>query len=34
VARCLALDRLDVLVIDLGPRDERLVPYRRLDKEL
>ena len=29
VARCLSLDRVDVLVTDLDPRDERLGPYRR-----
>lgn len=28
-ARCLPLDRVDVLVTDLDPADERLDPYRR-----
>ena len=27
VARCLALDRIDILVTDLDPEDERLHPY-------
>ncbi|MFI2781260.1 DeoR/GlpR family DNA-binding transcription regulator [Streptomyces sp. ALB3] len=30
VARCLALDDVDVLVTELGPEDERLEPYRGL----
>lgn len=28
VARCLPLDRIDLLVTDLDPKDERLRPYR------
>jgi DeoR family fructose operon transcriptional repressor len=28
-ARCLPLDRIDVLVTDLDPADERLDPYRQ-----
>jgi DeoR family fructose operon transcriptional repressor len=34
VARCLGLDRVDVLVTDLDPKDERLGPYRRAVKVL
>jgi DeoR family fructose operon transcriptional repressor len=29
LARCLALDRVDLLVTDLDPKDTRLGPYRR-----
>jgi DeoR family transcriptional regulator, fructose operon transcriptional repressor len=29
-ARCLTIDRVDILVTDLDPSDERLDPYRRL----
>jgi DeoR family fructose operon transcriptional repressor len=34
VARCLGLDRVDVLVTDLDPKDARLAPYRRVVKLL
>jgi DeoR family fructose operon transcriptional repressor len=33
-ARCLGLDRIDVLVTDLDPDDDRLDPYRRKVKVL
>jgi DeoR family fructose operon transcriptional repressor len=29
LARCLPLGRIDLLVTDLDPKDERLAPYRR-----
>lgn len=31
-ARCLGFDRVDLLVTDLDPKDERLDPYRKLVK--
>ena len=30
VARCLPLDRIDILVTDLDPEDERLHPYKSI----